>query len=250
MMDSKVLDTSDDGQIVYVSLTPQLLEGALNVLRKGFFPHETVCTAVDLINNPGAVTELVEFCVITAKDGVSVVAVEKPTNKVVGIAFNKLQLKNYSGESSFFESYAKSCKHSSSRDLIQCMIDLDAECDLFDHCNVDCLLEVMFLGVLPEFRNKGIGRRLCEVSIKIAESLKKGENVKHALEDGQELSLEPAPQLVSALFTAAASQKIGRALGWEIAARGSYEKFFHEGKSFASVLGKHVPDATLEYVRI
>lgn len=130
------------------------------------------------------------------------------------------------------------------------MIDVDAIVDLFEHCKVDSLLEVMFLGILPEFRKRGIGKKLCEISMRVAKSLKNGENVKQALEIGKTLPLEPAPQIVSALFTSPTSQKIGRALNWEIAARTSYEDHFHEGRSYASVLGKDNPCTTLEFKKI
>lgn len=80
------------GEIEYVSLNAKFLQGALNVLRNGFFPYESVCTAVELTKNPGAVTELEELATGAAKDGVSIAAVEKSTHKVVGIAFNKLQV--------------------------------------------------------------------------------------------------------------------------------------------------------------
>lgn len=130
------------------------------------------------------------------------------------------------------------------------MIDADATLDLFEHCNVDCLLEIMFLGILSEFRNKGIGRKLCQVSVRLAKCLKNGENVKKTVEVGKSLELEPVPQIVSALFTSPTSQKIGRSFKWEIAARRSYEDYFHEGRSYASILGKDIPDTTLEFTRL
>lgn len=130
------------------------------------------------------------------------------------------------------------------------MIDADATLDLFEHCNVDCLLEIMFLGVLPEFCSRGIGRKLCEVSVRLAKSLKNGKNVKQAVEVGKSLPLEPVPQIVSALFTSPISQKIGRSINWEMAARRSYEDYFHEGRSYASILGKDIPDTTLEFTRL
>lgn len=83
------------GKIEFVSLNPELLEGALEVIRKGFFPHESVSIAVNLVNNQEAMAELEGLCIRAAKDGVSVVAIEKTTKKVIGVAFNKPQVNSF-----------------------------------------------------------------------------------------------------------------------------------------------------------
>lgn len=73
-------------------MSSETLQGALNVLYKAFFPYENVCIAIGLAEKPHAMKELEELCVNAAKDGVSVVAVEKSSGFVVGAAFNKLQV--------------------------------------------------------------------------------------------------------------------------------------------------------------
>lgn len=85
----------ENGRIEFESLSDETLEGALEVIRKGFFPHESVSVAVELISEPGASEELEELCLNAAKDGVSVVAIDITTNEVVGVAFNKLQVNKY-----------------------------------------------------------------------------------------------------------------------------------------------------------
>lgn len=82
----------ENGQIEFESLSDDTLEGALNVIRKSFFLYEKICIAVELNSEPGASKELEELCLYTAKDGVSVVAIDVTTNEVVGVAFNKIQV--------------------------------------------------------------------------------------------------------------------------------------------------------------
>lgn len=74
-------------------MTGDTFEGALNVIRKSFFVYENVCKAVDLLSESGASKELEELCVDAAKDGVSVIAVDTNSKKVIGVAFNKIQVK-------------------------------------------------------------------------------------------------------------------------------------------------------------
>lgn len=62
------------------------------MLYNAFFPHENVCIAVGLAENPNAMKELEELTVNAARDGVSIVAVEKSSGTVIGAAFNKLQV--------------------------------------------------------------------------------------------------------------------------------------------------------------
>lgn len=84
-------------------------------------------------------------------------------------------------------------------------------------------MELLFLGTLPEYQKKGIAKKLCEISVNIAQKLYSGLNVKQAL-DGMKLSLEPVPEIATAIFTSFISQKIGRELGFEVAAEKSYRK--------------------------
>ncbi|KAH0555026.1 hypothetical protein KQX54_014777 [Cotesia glomerata] len=84
--------SSEDGVIEFESLTSTALEGALNVIRESFFPEENVCIGCDIQSEPGASEELEQLCMHTAKDGVSVVAIDVNTMEVVGVAFNKLHV--------------------------------------------------------------------------------------------------------------------------------------------------------------
>lgn len=129
------------------------------------------------------------------------------------------------------------------------MIDSDASCNLFELYNVDCLMEIMFMATLPEYRGKGIGRKLIEVSIDLAKELHLGNNIKVSIDDKQ-LQLEPVPKLVSAIYTSFITQKLGKALGFTKVAEISFETFMYKGKSFASRIGDHTPSTTVEAIRV
>lgn len=149
--------------------------------------------------------------------------------------------------SKYFKEFASKCKSSASRGVLEYMLEADNSYDLFEYCKVDCLLEIMFLGTLPQYRSQRIATTLCEISIRLGRTLLCGENIKTSLTN-EELPLEPRPKLVSAIFTAINSQKIGQRLGFRCAVELSYKNFFFNGKSFASILGPDAPpSATLEY---
>lgn len=155
-------------------------------------------------------------------------------------------MKHSARGSSYFQEYLSDCICPSSRAVVQFMMDTDAACDLFELCGVDCLLEIMFLGTLPQFRGKGVATKLCEVSVTLAHLLKTGRNIKLPV-DNKHLHPHPVPKLVSAIFTSFISQKIGKSLGFQIATSINYEKFVYNGQTYASKLGSETTSTILEY---
>lgn len=121
------------------------------------------------------------------------------------------------------------------------MIDVDKEVDLYKDFNTDCLLEIMFLGTLPEFKGRSIGRILCEYSIQLANELRFGKNVGILSEKCQNMR----PTIVSAIFTSPISQKIGKKLDFQSMATVYYTDYSYNGKTFAERLGENNPTAVL-----
>lgn len=68
-----------------------LLE-TVGVIRDSFYVDELVAVAVELQDNPTGRVELDELTCHVAKDGVSIAAIDKSTNKIVGVAVNKLHV--------------------------------------------------------------------------------------------------------------------------------------------------------------
>lgn len=240
----------EDDNIIYKSLTSEYLEEALANIKDSFFIHENVCSTLEVSKEPGASDELLLLCRNAAKCGVSLVATDKITNKVAGVSFNQIQIKSSGNEESTFEKFAKSCKTSGAKAVVDYMIDVDSRCDLFELCNVDCLLEIMFLSTVPEYRGRKIGKNLTKCTIALSKKLLAGENVKVNLEGKDKLPLEPIPKVLSAIFTTFITQKIGDSCGFKVALFISYEEFMHKGKSFAHYIGPETPGCTLAYRKV
>lgn len=111
---------------------------------------------------------------------------------------------------------------------------VDSQVDLYDLHKTDCSFEIMFLGTLPEFGQRSIGRLLCEYSIAIAVELKNGLNLdllSSELRDGNKI-----PDIVTAIFTSRYSQKLGELLGFTTHYEKSYTALEFDGKTFAERL--------------
>nr|CAI5863514.1 unnamed protein product [Callosobruchus analis] len=219
------------GKLEIIRLPQERIQEGLEVLEAGFYPHESVCRALGIASAAEAVDDLNRLCVGVAKDGVSMIAVDKTTNKVAGVAFNKLQVNSNDDDAGYFEKFSNTCKHPASRRLMEAMIEADSLCNLFERCNTDCLLEIMFLSILPEYRKMNMGFKLCEASMELAMTFRQG----------------PIPGAMCALFTSPVSQKIGKKLGMTVAARLAYADIHFNGKSFADILEPNNKDVAVEY---
>ncbi|XP_015116885.1 uncharacterized protein LOC107041041 isoform X2 [Diachasma alloeum] len=225
--------STPDGAIEFESLTTETLPGALEVMREAFFADETTCRGVDILSEPGATEELEELSSDAARDGVSVVAIDVATGKVVGVSFNKIQMQQKSGEKSAFELFSENCKCKSSKGLVDIMILVDSQVDLFKHYNVDCILEVMFLATLSSHRGRRIAELLVASSIEIARQLKRGKDVQTPVEvAGTDAITNPncVPGLVSAIMSSNYSQRLAEKLGFNSLAEVSFEDYVFDGK--------------------
>lgn len=106
---------------------------------------------------------------------------------------------------------------------------MDKSFDLFAHHKTDCLFEIMFLGTLPKYGGRGIGKYLCEYSIKLAKELS----------DGKRFEILPnhlkcsRPTAVISFFTSKYTRKIGDLLNFKVHVTLDYSIFEFNGKTFA-----------------
>ncbi|CAG9823559.1 unnamed protein product [Phaedon cochleariae] len=219
--------TNEDGTIEFVSLTSEFLEGAIEVTRRACIPNEAACVAAGVTKCEGSMKKIEEFVIITAKQGASIVAIEKKSKRVIGSIFNLIRVYGSDEDAAINESFSS---FDASKLLCDILLYAEEQCNLFERCNVDCLLEMNLLGILPEFRRRGIGEKMIEVSTELATKLYKGINVKVPLDGTEELSLEPRPKLISAIFSSPYTMKIGRSLNYEIAATVDMQKFLVNDK--------------------
>lgn len=230
-MNGRLWGTLCNDEIEIRSLTEDKLEQSLDVLDGSFFLHESVCNAteINLPENIEARRELRELCRITAEDGVSIIALEKSTGKPIAVAFNKIQFIPDNGDDVFFIKFRNentSSPHAQS--LMDFMIAVDSEYDVFEKFNLNCTCELMFLATLPEWERKGIGKALTKYTIDLTRELRQGKGV-----DEIHPSLKSKrPEAVTALFTSMFSQKVGKAEGFQVVNTVPYTKFSFKGKTY------------------
>lgn len=252
--------STEEGQIEFESLTTETIDGALDVMRESFFIKESMCVGVDLLSEPGAPEELLDLCMEIARDGVSVVAIDINTKKVVGVAFIKIQvsivslrhviteeelcvvkkiltqslydqcdsLQTNTAGKSYFERFSDCCKYKASKSVVDFMVNVDGRLDLFKNYNADCILEVVFLSVLPEYGQRRIGELLVSTALQIGTELKQDNDVRVPVMirgNNEVTNANMVPSLVSAIVTSKYSQNIATKLGFRELMRISLEEF-------------------------
>lgn len=108
------------------------------------------------------------------------------------------------------------------------MTAVEADVDVFEKFNLDCTCELMFLATLPQWERKGIGKALAKYTIDLTKELKDGIG-----SDELHPSLRSRrPQAVTAIFTSSFSQKVGRAVGFQVVNTVLYTQFSFEDKTY------------------
>nr|XP_018911799.1 PREDICTED: uncharacterized protein LOC109040347 [Bemisia tabaci] len=166
-----LLGQSKDQEIFYYVLEEDRLKDALAVLVEGFYPDEPATSLYYRVSeDEEAIQELNLLMAETAKDEISVIAVSAQTDRVVGVLFNKIQEKTKPGELPFFEKFKRGCKNARSIGLIDYMAEIDDKVDVLGAFNVDRMVELVFLGVSPAYRKRGIAQDLFTLSLEYVKS--------------------------------------------------------------------------------
>ncbi|KAH0807255.1 hypothetical protein GEV33_015535 [Tenebrio molitor] len=172
----------------YRQLTSDYVEEALTIMEKTFLREENVCRAYGIAKNLQNVAEQRKLMLDIVKDGVSIVVIDKSNNKVVGASLNKIHVRPAPGEKTYHGKFEDVSNESSNR--LCAKFDDYTVSTFFELCQVDCLLELTMVGLLPEYRKDGNGRLIYQTVIDLGRGLATGVNTKQPV-DGQELALEP-----------------------------------------------------------
>jgi GNAT superfamily N-acetyltransferase len=146
--------------------------------------------------------------------------------------FCLFQVNPGSGEETFYGKIAKSSKASAIKSITE--FDDYVIRKFFELCQVDCVLEFTMIGILPEYRNRGIAKTLYQIVIDLGRVLAKGVNAKKSV-DGRELAVEPVPETIVGVCTSEKAWQVGEDMGFKLVATLDYEQFKCEEKTLADV---------------
>ncbi|XP_057318691.1 uncharacterized protein LOC130663465 [Microplitis mediator] len=230
--------STEDGEIIFESLTPETLDGALNVIRTSFFPDENMCKGCGLSSEPGALEEAEQLVLDIVKDGLSIVARDVITNEVVGTIFNKLFTPGAGSLVSQLKKCRTNLKYKASKCFIDSFINVESRVDLFERYNADCILEMTFLAARRDYRRRGIASLLVSSSIELGRQLYNGMPVKISVNNnGKSANGDNIPSLIAATMSSKYSQKLLDKFGFDKVLEVSLNEVMFEGISLSEKIG-------------
>jgi ribosomal protein S18 acetylase RimI-like enzyme len=228
------LKTHLDCTIECRQLSDEFLEETLSLMEKVYFSEEKIVRAFSLTQDSQTMFEERQVMKDIIEDGVSGIAIDKNNNnKVIGACLNKIHVKPGSREDTFYGKIAKSTNSSAMKSVTE--FDDYAIRTFFEVCQVDCVLEITMISILPEYRNRGIARMLYQIVIDLGRVLAKGVNSKKSL-DGRELALEPVPETILFVCTSEKAWQVVEDIGFKLVATLDCDKFKCEEKTLADVM--------------
>ncbi|XP_055685322.1 uncharacterized protein LOC129791276 [Lutzomyia longipalpis] len=211
MSAKKILHTIDNGKIGIQLYNPGTdWKSSLEVLHKGFFPHENIAMAVGLDKSAQAQGDIAKLFEAQLNDGISLVARHLPTNEIVGFTVNKLHSRPLPGTPSFFEEFRKNKLAEETRKIIKFLEYADGKIDLFAKFNTDSFIECGIVASLPEFGGRKIAFHLVEHTLRLAKEIAAGNYPETMADDLRGMK----PKIVFAIWTSKYSARVGEKLGF------------------------------------
>jgi hypothetical protein len=167
---------------------------------------------------------------------VSLIAKDIQTDKVVGVALSMFEKRPLSNEDiSKFEKVKDTIlKSENARNLLSVWRLIYSKHDFFEEFDVKCLVNALYLSVVPEYRQLKVGSYL---NYYLMEMLNNWEHLEHIPEDMKNCP----PEILTALLVSSHSQKMIPKKGFAILEKFPHKDIVINGKSIADWNG--LPDS-------
>ncbi|CAG9768026.1 unnamed protein product [Ceutorhynchus assimilis] len=228
----------------YVRLTKNLLPEAMEVIRTSFWPSENMSVAMGLSKHPELFPYMDPIVLGAAKDGVSIVALDKATGKIAGVLINK-----FAGEKDHALTYDKQLESSQGliiKNYLEYLTNLEEK--MLEHCKGQTSFEIFLCGVRPEYRKRGIGTKLHEEAVELAKKLKNGEASRIPVDDDPLENI--VPEIITDICTTKVTQKMSQDLNFTIGSRVDYDSLIFQGESLSAKVPNGTRSITLNYFKL
>ncbi|KAK0166777.1 hypothetical protein PV327_004263 [Microctonus hyperodae] len=228
------------GTIEFRILTEDKVESAMEIQQESM-RQENVAQGVGLYEEMGAPEAMKMIFDEVIKDGCTIIAVQNKTDKVVGVAFNKLHVPLGPGEvDDIFENIKNNIKQKSALALIQFLDDVESKVNIYEKYKTRAAMEIFYVGTDPKYRGHQIGQGVIAASLKLARELKKNKCEVNKI----------IPEVAFGVFTSNYSQRIAENLEFEWLATVFYSDLTYWGKTMEDRIGNEHKTAKLGALRL
>lgn len=207
---------------------------------QSFYDNASICMGleINLNQNEEVRAELTSLCKVMARDGVSLMARDVELDKIIGVAFNKIQIKGKPSDepSEYFMFRRRNTNSDHGKMLLKMMMDMDQSVDCYKYFDTDCIFDLSFLCTIPGYERRSVGRMLTTFSVELARELKNGQSLSLLTEHLR----GHLPGAITAVFSSNFSQKIGFKLGFEALSQSFFADYHFNGKPLSErITGGH-----------
>ena len=244
-----VMSLESDDELNYKLLTRDKVEGAL-AIQAQTMKQENLAIGLGMFEEDGAPEEMLLVFKEVIKDGTTLIAVDKKTNELAAVAFNKLHARPKEGVKDELEVFIEeNLRHQTCRQLIKLLDDTQCSVDIFERNNANGALELFYLGTNPRYQGRGIGRQMVEKCIEFGRGLLNG-TMKRTSIDGDVLEQHVLPEIIFGVFASNYSQRIADKLGFEVLHEFRYEDYSFAGRKMSERIGDVHRTARLQVLKL
>ncbi|XP_076236593.1 arylalkylamine N-acetyltransferase 1 [Calliopsis andreniformis] len=212
--------------------------------------QECLAIGLGMFEEPGAPEEMQLVFKEIVKDGATVIAVDRRTDQLAAVAFNKIHARPRDGVKDQLEVFIEeNLKHQSCQELVKFLDDVQNSVDIFEKYNVNGALELFYLGTNPRYQGRGIGGQMVEKCIEFSRSLLNG-TMQISSIDNERSNEHVIPQIVYGIFASNYSQRIADKLGFECLHEVHYDDYTFRGKKLSERIGDTHKTARLQVFKL
>ncbi|XP_012236197.1 uncharacterized protein LOC100749231 [Bombus impatiens] len=243
------MSLESDDELNYKLLTRDKVEDAL-AIQAQTMKQENLAIGLGMFEEDGAPEEMLLVFKEVIKDGTTLIAVDKKTNELAAVAFNKLHARPKEGVKDELEVFIEeNLRHQTCRQLVKLLDDTQCSVDIFERNNANGALELFYLGTNPRYQGRGIGRQMVEKCIEFGRGLLNG-TMKRTSIDGDVLEQHVLPEIIFGIFASNYSQRIADKLGFEVLHEFRYEDYSFAGRKMSERIGDVHRTARLQVLKL
>ncbi|XP_043796788.1 uncharacterized protein LOC122717105 [Apis laboriosa] len=237
-----------DDELEYKLLTRDKVEDTL-AIQAETMKQENLAIGLGMFEEDGAPEEMNLLFKEVIKDGMTLIAVDKKTDEVAAVAFNKLHAKPRKDEKNELDTFIEeNLKHQTCRKLIKFLDDID-NVDIFERYNTNGAMEVFYLGTNPRYQGRGIGRQMMQRCIEFGRGLLNGTRRRTSI-DGIILEQSVTPKIIFGVFASNYSQRIADKLGFDVLQEVRYDDYVSNGRKMSERIGSVHKTARLQILKL
>ncbi|XP_076300506.1 uncharacterized protein LOC143218861 isoform X2 [Lasioglossum baleicum] len=187
---SSAIMTEMKSQLEYKLLTKDKIQEAMQ-LQAETMKQECLAIGLGMFEEPGAPEEIQLLFKEILKDGATIIAVDKDTDELAAVAFNKIHARPREDVKDELEVFIEeNLKKTSCQELVKFLGDVETSVDIFEKYDADGAMELFYIGTNPKFQGRGIGSEMVKKCIEFARGLLNGTMKRCSIDNGGNESTE------------------------------------------------------------